>query len=86
VLDLALYSLKLVRKDAELALFRGSRNGHEEGSGSSILVQVPVADPPSRCSIYSSTARWMSRDFCASLSVSPPDRSGPRWRVDKSRR
>jgi serine/threonine protein kinase len=34
-------------------LFRGSRKGHEEGSRSSILVQVPVADPPSPATVRS---------------------------------
>jgi hypothetical protein len=47
VLDLAQYTLEQVRRDAELVLFRGLRSGHEEGSPSSILVQVPVGDPPS---------------------------------------
>jgi predicted ATPase len=45
VLDLAEYTLQPVRKDAELALFRGLRKVREEGSRPSILVRVPVEDP-----------------------------------------
>jgi PAS domain S-box-containing protein len=47
VFDLAQYTLEQLRRDAEFVLFRGMRSGHEERSPSSILVQVPVADPPS---------------------------------------
>jgi hypothetical protein len=36
VLDLAQYTLKPPRSDAELALFGGVRNGHDEGSRPSI--------------------------------------------------
>src|SRR5712671_963914 len=51
VLDLAHYKLEQVRGDAELVLFRGLRKVREEGSRSSILVQVPVADPPSPATV-----------------------------------
>jgi PAS domain S-box-containing protein len=53
VLDLSQYTLEPVRRDAELLLFRGFHSGHEEGSRSSILVQVPVADPPSPATVRS---------------------------------
>jgi hypothetical protein len=36
VLDLAQYTLKPLRSDAELALFGGVRNGHDEASRPSI--------------------------------------------------
>jgi PAS domain S-box-containing protein len=51
--DLAQYTLEQVRRDAELVLFRGSRNAQGEGSRSSILVQVSVADPPSPATVRS---------------------------------
>jgi PAS domain S-box-containing protein len=66
VLDLAQYSLKLVRRDAELALFRGLRNGHEKGNRSSILVQVPVADPPSPA-----TVRSLQEDYALRSELDP---------------
>jgi PAS domain S-box-containing protein len=50
--DLAQYTLEEVRRDAEFALFRGLRSG-QEGSRSSILVQVPVADAPSPATVRS---------------------------------
>jgi PAS domain S-box-containing protein len=53
VLDLAQYTLEQVRRDTELVLFRGLRSGDEEGSRSSILVQVPVADPPAPATVRS---------------------------------
>jgi hypothetical protein len=52
VLDLAQYTLEQVRRDAEFVLFRGLRMGHEKGSRS-ILVQVPVANPPSPATVRS---------------------------------
>jgi PAS domain S-box-containing protein len=51
VFDLTQYALEPVRRDSELVLFRGLRKVREEGSRSSILVQVPVADPPSPATV-----------------------------------
>src|SRR6266478_142847 len=53
VLDLAQYTLEQVRRDTELVLFRGLRKVREEGSRPSILVRVPVADPPSPSTVRS---------------------------------
>src|SRR5271155_3239578 len=53
VVDLAQYTLEQVSRDAEVVLFRGSRSGEAEGSRSTILVQVPVADPPSPATVRS---------------------------------
>jgi predicted ATPase/signal transduction histidine kinase len=66
VLDLAQYTLQQVRGDAELVLFRGLRSGHEEGSRSSILVQVPVADPPSPA-----TVRSLQEDYALRSELDP---------------
>ncbi len=53
MLDLARYELEQVRRDAELVLFRGLRKVREEGSRPSILVRVPVADPPAPVTVRS---------------------------------
>jgi serine/threonine protein kinase len=66
VLDLAQYTLEQVRRDTELVLFRGLRGGHEEGSRSSILVQVPVADPPSPA-----TVRSLQEDYALRSELDP---------------
>ncbi len=52
-LDLAQYTLEQVRRDAELVLFRGLRKVREEGSRPSILVRVPVANPPAPATVRS---------------------------------
>jgi PAS domain S-box-containing protein len=66
VLDLAQYTLQQVRRDTELVLFRGLRSSHEEGSRSSILVQVPVADPPSPA-----TVRRLQEDYALRSELDP---------------
>jgi PAS domain S-box-containing protein len=66
VVDLAQYTLELVRRDAEFVLFRGLRNGHEEGTRSSILVQVPVADRPSPA-----TVRSLQEDYALRSELDP---------------
>ena len=53
VVDLSQYTLEHVRRDAEVVLFRGLRSGHQEGSRSTILVRMPVADPPSPATVRS---------------------------------
>jgi hypothetical protein len=53
VLDLAQYQLEQVRRDAELVLLRGLCKVREEGIRPSILVRMPVADPPSPATIRS---------------------------------
>jgi PAS domain S-box-containing protein len=53
VIDLAQYTLEQVRRDAELVLFRGLRKVREEGRRPSILVRVPVADPPAPATVRS---------------------------------
>jgi PAS domain S-box-containing protein len=53
VVDLAQYTLQQVRRDAELVLFRGLRKVREEGSRPSILVRVPVTDPPASATVRS---------------------------------
>ncbi len=66
VLDLAQYTLEEVRRDVEFVLFRGLRSGHKEGSPSSILVQVPVADPPSPV-----TVRSLQEDYALRSELDP---------------
>jgi PAS domain S-box-containing protein len=53
VLDLTQYTLQQVRRDTELVLFRGLRKVREEGSRPSILVRMPVADPPAPATVRS---------------------------------
>ena len=66
VLDLAQYTLEQVRRDAELVLFRGLRRDHEEGSRPSILMQVPVADPPAPA-----TVRSMQQEYALRFELDP---------------
>jgi PAS domain S-box-containing protein len=65
VFDLTQYTLEPVRRDAELALFRGLRRG-QGGSRSSILVQVPVADP-----LSPATLRSLQRDYALRCELDP---------------
>jgi serine/threonine protein kinase len=51
--DLAQYTLEQVRRDAELVLFRGLRKVRKEGGRPSILVRVPIADPPAPATVRS---------------------------------
>jgi PAS domain S-box-containing protein len=66
VLNLAQYTLELVRRDAEFVLLRGLRNCHEEESRSSILVQAPLADPPSPA-----TVRNLQEDYALRSELDP---------------
>src|ERR1700728_5000016 len=66
VFDLAQYTLVQVRRDAELVLFRGLHSGHEEGSRSSILLQVPVAAPPSPA-----TVRGLQQEYALQSELDP---------------
>jgi PAS domain S-box-containing protein len=52
-LDLAQYTLEQVRRDTDVVLFRGVRKVREEGGRPSILVRVPVADPPAPATVRS---------------------------------
>jgi PAS domain S-box-containing protein len=61
VLDLAHYTLEQVRRNAELVLFRGLRKVREEGSRPSILVRVPVADPPAPAIVRSMQMEYTLR-------------------------
>src|SRR5260221_8746702 len=65
-LDLAQYKLEQVRRDAELVLFRGFLKVREEGSRPSILVRVPVADPPSP-----STGRGLKEEYALRSELDP---------------
>jgi PAS domain S-box-containing protein len=66
VLDLAQYKLEQVRRDAELVLFRGLRKVREEGIRPSILVRVPVADPPTPA-----TVRRMQEEYALRSELDP---------------
>jgi PAS domain S-box-containing protein len=59
--DLAQYTLQEVRRDADFVLFRGLRNGHGKGNRSSILVKVPVADPPPAATVRSLQEEYLLR-------------------------
>jgi len=72
VLDLAQYKLEEVRRDAELVLFRGLRKVREEGSRLSILVRVPVADPPSPSTVRSLQEEYALRSELDSAYVVRP--------------
>jgi PAS domain S-box-containing protein len=66
VLDLAQYTLQQVRRDTELVLFRGLRKVREEGSRPSILVRMPVADPPA-----SATVRSLQEEYALRSELDP---------------
>src|SRR5258706_12081630 len=72
VLDLAQYTLEQVRRDAELVLYRGLRKVREEGSRPSILVRVPVADPPSPSTVRSLQEEYALRSELDSAYVVRP--------------
>src|SRR6266481_3713122 len=72
VLDLSQYTLEQVRRDTEVVLFRGLRKVREEGSRPSILVRVPVADPPSPSTVRSLQEEYALRSELDSAYVVRP--------------
>src|SRR5579859_4421138 len=65
-LDLSLYALEQLKRDAEVALFRGRYKGNDEEIRADILLWTPIVDHPSP-----TTLRRMQEDHAVRCGLDP---------------
>ena len=72
VLDLAQYTLELLRREGELALYRGHHAAPARASHTSILVLAPVAERPSPACLARLEHEYALRDELAAVYAARP--------------